>query len=103
MQEGKVHQYEFDTRVPTLIKGPGIAPGVPFEQPAGNVDFGPTFLDIAGIPLPPQMDGKSVLPLLLQPTAAARSAHAEASNWRKAFLFECRLARSRFACNACCR
>ena len=41
MQEGKVHQYEFDTRVPTLIKGPGIAPGVPFEQPAGNVDVSP--------------------------------------------------------------
>ena len=39
---GKRHHYEFDTRVPFLIRGPGITPGSQPQWLVGNVDFAPT-------------------------------------------------------------
>ena len=48
---------------------------------AGIVDLAPTFADIAGIPIPSYMDGRSLLPLLSASPPAL-------DDWREAFLFE---------------
>uniref|UniRef100_A0A803TDJ1 N-acetylglucosamine-6-sulfatase n=1 Tax=Anolis carolinensis TaxID=28377 RepID=A0A803TDJ1_ANOCA len=57
--------YEFDIRVPLMVRGPGIKPNQTYLEPILNIDLGPTFLDIAGfnVSLTP-MDGQSFLPLL---------------------------------------
>ena len=58
-------RYETDIRIPLYIKGPGIAPGLVLDQMVANIDISPTVLDLAGIPVPPIMDGMSLAPLLL--------------------------------------
>ena len=47
-----------------------------------NVDLAPTFLDIAGVPTPGHMDGKSFMPLLLN-----RHRHIR-DKWPDTFLIE---------------
>jgi hypothetical protein len=48
----------------------GPASGSTWSQPATQVDMAPTFLGLAGLPKPPQMDGKSLVPLLMPATFA---------------------------------
>ncbi|KAL8565413.1 hypothetical protein ACOMHN_029106 [Nucella lapillus] len=50
--------YEFDIRVPLMVRGPGIKPGQVTQQNAMNIDLGPTFVSLAGGQVPPTMDGK---------------------------------------------
>lgn len=57
--------YDWDTRIHLLARGPGIAKGALFELPATQVDIAPTFLGLAGVPKPADMDGKSLLPHLV--------------------------------------
>jgi N-acetylglucosamine-6-sulfatase len=61
----KRHVYDWDTRIPLVIRGPGIPGGSRLEQPATLVDLAPTFLSMAGLPKPSTMDGRSLLPLLV--------------------------------------
>ncbi|XP_048862688.1 N-acetylglucosamine-6-sulfatase [Brienomyrus brachyistius] len=57
--------YEFDIRVPLLVRGPNIKPNQTCQILVANVDLGPTILDIAGYSVnQTQMDGMSFLPLL---------------------------------------
>ncbi|XP_064081040.1 N-acetylglucosamine-6-sulfatase-like [Macrobrachium nipponense] len=56
----KREPYETDIRVPLLIRGPMIPEGSIVEYPITNIDLAPTFLDLAGIPVPPYMDGSSM-------------------------------------------
>ena len=61
----KRHAYEESWRVPMLAMGSGIPAGSVVEANVQNIDIGPTVLDLAGLPTPARMDGKSFLPLLL--------------------------------------
>ncbi|PVD33227.1 hypothetical protein C0Q70_04478 [Pomacea canaliculata] len=59
----KRHLYEFDIRVPLMIRGPGIKAGQVTQENAMNIDIGPTFVALSGQDIPPQMDGKSLIEL----------------------------------------
>lgn len=58
--------YEGGIRVPMIAHWPGVvAPGTVCDTPVLNVDFYPTFLDVAGGELPESpLDGASLVPLL---------------------------------------
>uniref|UniRef100_A0A669D9F4 N-acetylglucosamine-6-sulfatase n=1 Tax=Oreochromis niloticus TaxID=8128 RepID=A0A669D9F4_ORENI len=56
--------YEFDIRVPLMVRGPNIKPNQISQMLVANVDLGPTILDIAGYNVnKTQMDGMSFLPM----------------------------------------
>lgn len=60
----KRFMYEESIKMPFLVKWPGvIAPGSTQGAIAINCDFAPTFLDIAGLPAPGDMQGRSLVPL----------------------------------------
>jgi len=61
----KRFMYEETIRIPFLVRWPGtVKPGGREKAIAINVDFAPTFLDAAGEPVSPGMQGRSLLPLL---------------------------------------
>ncbi len=66
LARGKISAMEGGTRVPLLIAGPGIRPGVQTDVMANGLDFYPTVLSMTGTPKPPQknLDGCDLLPLL---------------------------------------
>jgi arylsulfatase A-like enzyme len=60
----KRFMYEHSLRMPLLVRWPAvIKPGSVQNGMAINADFAPTFLDAAGIPVPPEMQGRSLVPL----------------------------------------
>lgn len=57
--------YEASVRVPMIMAQPGTVPaGAVNSGLIRNLDFAPTFLDLAGAPRPPQFEGKSAWPLV---------------------------------------
>jgi N-acetylglucosamine-6-sulfatase len=62
LQKGKNQAYEESSRVPLLVRGPGVPAGVKTEKLAVNTDFAPTFADLAGAEFP--ADGRSLVPAL---------------------------------------
>ena len=65
----KRFMYEESFRTPLLARWPGkIKPGSVNTDLAQNVDFAETFLDLAGVPIPADMQGRSLVPLLLGKT-----------------------------------
>lgn len=61
----KRFMYEESLRMPLLVRWPGVAkPGTTSDAMVLNLDFAPTFLDAAGLPVPPDMQGRSMVPLL---------------------------------------
>ncbi|MGI6816123.1 sulfatase [Bacteroides sp. KG123] len=73
----KRFMYEESFRTPLLVRLPGGRRG-DVEQMVQNIDYGPTILDLAGVPVPADMHGVSFLPLLRgeQPT-----------DWRKSLYY----------------
>jgi N-acetylglucosamine-6-sulfatase len=75
----KRQAYEESMRIPMLAYEPGFVKAG--SKPTGmvrNIDVAPTVLDIAGIPKPTNMDGRSVLSLL----------RGEAPTWNEEMLYE---------------
>ncbi len=57
--------YEESLRMPLLVRWPAATrAGASSEQMALNLDFAPTFLEAAGLPVPSDMQGRSLVPLL---------------------------------------
>ncbi|WP_262402103.1 sulfatase [Actinomadura sp. CNU-125] len=61
---GKMTPYTIDIRVPFVFVGPGIGGGGRVTQIAQNTDLAPTFLELAGAPVPAATDGRSLVPFL---------------------------------------
>jgi arylsulfatase A-like enzyme len=57
--------YEESLRMPFIVRWPGVVePGAESSELVQNLDFAQTFLDIAGVEAPADMQGRSLLPLL---------------------------------------
>jgi arylsulfatase A-like enzyme len=79
----KCEPYEGSARIPLLVRGShelGFAAGTRCHRPVCLEDLMPTVLDLAGTPLPPGMDGVSLLPVLRgDSTVVRRDLHGEHS------------------------
>ena len=61
----KRFMYEESIRMPFLVRWPaGIKPGTRSDALGLNIDFAPTFLELAGLPASADMQGRSLLPVL---------------------------------------
>jgi len=71
--------YEESLRMPLIVRWPGvIQPGSVDTNLVQNLDFAETFLDLAGVPIPDDMQGRSIVPLLKGEKPA---------DWRKAIYY----------------
>jgi arylsulfatase A-like enzyme len=71
--------YEESLRTPFVLRWPGVTkPGTRSTALVSNVDFAETFVDAAGAPVPADMQGRSLVPLLRGQAP---------SGWRKSFYY----------------
>ncbi|WP_308493045.1 sulfatase-like hydrolase/transferase [Microbacterium terrisoli] len=56
--------YERSVRVPLVIGGPGVVPGIRTRVPVSLVDLLPTLSALVGAPVPPELDGVDLSPAL---------------------------------------
>jgi arylsulfatase A-like enzyme len=72
--------FEESVRTPLMVRWPGVAkPGTVNKDLVSNLDFAETFLEIAGVPVPKEMQGRSMVPILRGQTP---------SDWRKTFYYQ---------------
>ena len=69
---GKSVPYQPSIAVPLLLAGPGAEPGVRSRALVSHIDLAATFLETAGLPVPPDMDSRSLRPLLAGKAASHR-------------------------------
>ncbi len=60
--------YDEITRIPLLIGGGGVSPGV-CRRPASHIDLAPTILEHLGLPVPRLLEGRSLRPGFTDPEA----------------------------------
>jgi N-acetylglucosamine-6-sulfatase len=73
--------FEESLKMPFLIRWPGvIEPGVDAKALIQNIDYGPTFLDVAGAEIPQEMQGRSMVSMLKDQGRASAS-------WRDAIYY----------------
>jgi len=71
--------FEESLRTPMIVRWPGVVqPGTYNEDIVSPLDFAPTFLDAAGVPLPSDLQGCSLLPILEGTTP---------TDWRTSFYY----------------
>ena len=74
--------FEESFKMPFLIRWPGVAKaGVEPEAMIQNIDYAPTFLEMAGAPIPADMQGKSIVPIL-------KGEGKTPDGWRDALLYQ---------------
>ncbi len=74
--------FEESLSMPFIIRWPGVVqPNVRSKSMIQNIDYAPTFLEIAGAPIPNDIQGKSLLPIL-------KSAGKAPADWRSAIYYE---------------
>ncbi|MFC2111645.1 sulfatase [Bacteroidota bacterium] len=72
--------YEESLKTPLLIRWPGkIKAGSVNEDIVSNLDFAETFLDLAGVAVPEDMQGRSIVPVFQGNTP---------EDWRKSFYYQ---------------
>ena len=64
MMEGKQGAWDHDIRVPLVVAGPRVPAGATVSQLTSNVDLRPTFEELAGTPVPAEVEGRSLVGLL---------------------------------------
>ena len=80
---GKHTDLEQATRVPLMIRAPGLPVGATTQSPTSLIDLYPTLCELAGLPIPEQplstteptgrpLVGKSLLPILKDPAASVK-------------------------------
>jgi arylsulfatase A-like enzyme len=79
LRGGKMTAYDSDVKVPFIVTGPGVPRGRDQRALAQNTDIAPTFLELAGAPVPQATDGRSLVPFLRGRTPAG---------WRDVALIE---------------
>jgi arylsulfatase A-like enzyme len=61
---GKQNLYEHSMKVPIIITGPGVSKGVASDALVYLFDLFPTLAEICNVPVPPDIDGKSLMPVI---------------------------------------
>ena len=64
LMPGKMTAFDTDIHVPLVITGPGISAGLTENDIVQNIDLCPTFTELATASSPPNVDGRSLVPLM---------------------------------------
>ncbi len=83
LTHGGEHLYEQVTHVPLIIWEPGRQNGNFVDDPAEQIDISATILDLAGIPKPSWMEGRSLVPLMRGEGLPFRPLFSMALDWNR--------------------